>query len=148
MSFIEFEELALEIANNIYRHPQRQGVFPEEVYTMQHDIYSLGVCLLEIGLWESFVPGEDVSDLSTPGKVLGIYLQSHEFQNAMLMKKHLIGMAEKKLPTRIREKYKEVVVSILTCLDKENPDFGNQKEFEAEDGVFIGVRYIEKVCSL
>ena len=40
---------------NLYRHPCRQGEFPEKEYKMQHDIYSLGVCLLEIGLWESFV---------------------------------------------------------------------------------------------
>lgn len=39
---------------NLYRHPHRQGLVPEDAYTMQHDIYSLGVCLLEIGLWESF----------------------------------------------------------------------------------------------
>lgn len=29
---------------NLYRHPSRQGIPPEEVYMMQHDIYSLGVC--------------------------------------------------------------------------------------------------------
>jgi serine/threonine protein kinase len=40
---------------NIYRHPKRQGERPEEEYRMQHDIYSLGVCLLEIGLGTSFV---------------------------------------------------------------------------------------------
>jgi hypothetical protein len=31
------------------------GEFPAEEYKMQHDIYSLGVCLLEIGLWEPLV---------------------------------------------------------------------------------------------
>jgi hypothetical protein len=36
---------------NIYRHPKRQGLYLEERYTMNHDIYSLGVVLLEIGLW-------------------------------------------------------------------------------------------------
>ncbi|KAH8818197.1 hypothetical protein F5882DRAFT_472716 [Hyaloscypha sp. PMI_1271] len=35
---------------NLYRHPSRQGDFPEEAYIMQHDTYSLGVCLLEIRL--------------------------------------------------------------------------------------------------
>jgi Protein tyrosine and serine/threonine kinase len=40
---------------NLYRHPTRQGVQPEEVYSMQHDIYSLGVCLLEIGMGTSLV---------------------------------------------------------------------------------------------
>jgi hypothetical protein len=36
---------------NLYRHPERQGRNPQALYQMQHDIYSLGVCLLEIGMW-------------------------------------------------------------------------------------------------
>jgi hypothetical protein len=40
---------------NIYRHPRRQGQKPQDDYIMQHDIYSLGVCLLELGLWESLL---------------------------------------------------------------------------------------------
>ena len=40
---------------NLYRHPTRQGTRPIEDYRMQHDIYSLGVCLLEIGMWSSLV---------------------------------------------------------------------------------------------
>lgn len=132
---------------NIYRHPHRQGLFAEEVYSMKHDIYSLGVCLLEIGLWESFILCEDVSGPCAPADALGLNLQSPEFQNPMLMKKHLVDMAQKELPKRIGERYMEVVVNCLTCLDKENVDFGNQKEFEDEDGVLIGVRYIEKVWS-
>ena len=40
---------------NLYRHPTRQGIRPIEDYRMQHDIYSLGVCLLEIGVWSSLV---------------------------------------------------------------------------------------------
>ena len=41
--------------------------------------------------------------------------------------------------------YTEVVINCLTCLDEDNEDFGNPEEFEDEDGVQIGVRYIEKV---
>ena len=40
---------------NLYQYPTRQGMRPGEDYQMQHDIYSLGICLLEIGLWTSFV---------------------------------------------------------------------------------------------
>lgn len=38
---------------DLYQHPQRQGLHPDENYNMQHDIYSLGVCLLEVGIGES-----------------------------------------------------------------------------------------------
>ena len=43
---------------NIYRHPKRQFLEQNAEYTMAHDVYSLGVVLLELGLWGSngFVP--------------------------------------------------------------------------------------------
>ena len=43
---------------NIYRHPKRQFLEQNAEYTMAHDIYSLGVVFLELGLWGSngFVP--------------------------------------------------------------------------------------------
>ncbi|EPE31318.1 Protein kinase-like (PK-like) [Glarea lozoyensis ATCC 20868] len=36
---------------NVYRHPERQGV-PNASHHKEHDIYSYGVLLLEIGLWD------------------------------------------------------------------------------------------------
>ncbi|KAK5717432.1 hypothetical protein LTR17_016119 [Elasticomyces elasticus] len=44
--------------HNVYRHPARQGIERNEEYNMAHDVYSLGVVLLEIGMWGSkgFVP--------------------------------------------------------------------------------------------
>lgn len=36
--------------HNLYRHPERQGI-PIESFKPIHDIYALGVVLLEIGLW-------------------------------------------------------------------------------------------------
>jgi hypothetical protein len=38
------------IFRNIYRHPRRWGV-PTESFNAIHDIYALGVVLLEIGMW-------------------------------------------------------------------------------------------------
>lgn len=41
-----------EIVANLYRHPKRQGQ-PTKTFNMDHDIYSLGVVLVEIGLWKT-----------------------------------------------------------------------------------------------
>ncbi|KAJ2992671.1 hypothetical protein NUW58_g2092 [Xylaria curta] len=41
-----------DFLNNIYRHPQRQGTM-RQGHRKIHDIYSLGVVLLEIGLWQT-----------------------------------------------------------------------------------------------
>src|SRR5262249_24082831 len=43
--------------DNIYRHPQRQGMNPQYRYTMMHDIFSLGVIFAEIAFWRpSIIP--------------------------------------------------------------------------------------------
>lgn len=133
---------------NLYRHPRRQGLKPEEDYTMQHDIYSLGVCLLEIGLWESFVIYHDEDSHPTPSPVLAIlnHTEKDEIKKAYLVKDILVSLAKQRLPSRMGDIYTEIVVTCLTCLDGNNAVFGDESEFEDADGVLIGVRYIEKVC--
>ena len=130
---------------NLYRHPHRQGLNPEAIYTMQHDIYSLGVCLLEVGLWESFLLYEDGATAPLPASALGITLDGPAFKQPALMKEHLIALAKNDLPKRMGKRYEKIVVNCLTCLDQDNPDFGDQSEFEDLDGVLVGVKYIEKV---
>jgi hypothetical protein len=39
----------------IYQHPERQSTMVDEAFEARHDIYSLGVCMLEILLWTPFV---------------------------------------------------------------------------------------------
>lgn len=135
---------------NLYRHPRRQGTHLEEYYKMQHDIYSLGVCLLEIGLWTSFVcphgsgyepgPALDISyDLSTKDKGKG----------AFNVKRKLTAMAETSLPHRMGTKYTKIVVACLTCLDPdETNQFGKRASLEDEDGLIVGIQFIEKVSIL
>jgi len=51
----------------IYQHPERQDEYAEAAYEPRHDIYSLGVCMLEVLLWTPFVAtcisGSKVCDL-------------------------------------------------------------------------------------
>lgn len=130
---------------NLYRHPDRQGMNPEEVYNMQHDIYSLGVCLLEIGLWESFLSYENGTAAPLPAAALGLTSNGPEFIQATMIKEHLVALAKRDLAKQMGKRYEKVVVNCLTCLDHDNPDFGDQSEFEDPDGVLVGVKYIEKV---
>lgn len=130
---------------NLYRHPLRQGLHPEDVYTMQHDIYSLGVCLLEVGLWESFLSYTDSATPPLPATALGVALDGPELEQPARMKKHLVDLAKCHLPRRMGDRYEKIVVNCLTCLDQENGDFGDQSQFEDLDGVLVGVKYIEKV---
>jgi hypothetical protein len=49
----------------IYQHPERQGKYVDAVYKPKHDIYSLGVCILEILLWKSFVVRRSATSTQT-----------------------------------------------------------------------------------
>jgi hypothetical protein len=53
---------------DLYRHPQRQSHDLKEYYVMQYEIYSLGICLLEIGLWRSFILYSQDQKTPTPSQ--------------------------------------------------------------------------------
>jgi hypothetical protein len=147
---------------NIYRHPARQGEHPKDSYKMQHDIYSLGVCLLEIGLWASFVDygnedrplpkyGQLHRDFLAWAKASGVTLEeqppnvAYLGSTAILVKEYLLKLTGTTLLQRMGEIYAEVVATCLTCLDENNGDFGEEGEFIDSDEVLVGVRFIEKV---
>ena len=139
---------------DLYRHPSRQGLQPEEYYKMQHDIYSLGVCLLEIGLWTPFIIWNDTADrptTPTTGPDLDNIAQQLSLKDqrkkAYNIKRILVEMAKEQLPRRMGKIYAETVISCLTCLDADNQRFGDEGDFMDEDGILVGVRFIEKVSS-
>jgi hypothetical protein len=136
-----------EWSRDLYRHPDRQGLTPSEDYTMQHDIYSLGVCLLEIGLWRTFVVYKDDgnADSVTPTEWFGLSVEALMRKSPASKKRLLISAAEHNLPAKMGTAYTKIVVNCLTCLDQDNEDFGDKSEFQDQDGVLVGVRYIEKV---
>ena len=131
---------------NLYRHPMRQGRHPDEMYQMQHDIYSLGVCLLELGLCHSFVLQPDpprtgpLLEISTELKL------NNKRQTALNIKKKLIKLTTEKLPEMMGLVYTEVVVSCLTCLDSDATNmFADDKSLRDQDGILVGVAFIEKI---
>ena len=133
---------------NLYRHPTRQGKKPEDIipYIMQHDIYSLGVCLLELGLWSSFLTPDSEP---LPGAVLDIKAQlemSNITKAAWEIRDKLLNLAGRRLPQMMGRLYTSLVISCLTCLDSgESNIFGLEQDLWDEDGVSVGVAFIEKI---
>lgn len=125
---------------NIYRHPERQGEFLEQSYEMQHDIYSLGVCLLEIALWKSFVRW-DVTDTYPMKTVESEYILGGN-KTPWDTKKNLVQMAQDFIPRTLGNRYAEVTISCLKCLDGDN---GKDSGPLSEEGTSVGASYIEKV---
>ncbi|KAH8808783.1 HET-s/LopB domain protein [Xylogone sp. PMI_703] len=133
--------------HNLYRHPSRQGTHPQVNYQMQHDIYSLGVILLEIGLWTSFVHYVETGESSsTIGNSLWL---GHAQVSASENKLRFEELAMTELPSRLGKRYSDIVLLCLRCLDTGNgenqDDQGFGLDVTDEDGVTIGVRYIENV---
>lgn len=127
---------------NIYRHPERQGEFLEQSYEMQHDIYSLGVCLLEIALWKSFVRW-DATD-TYPTKTVESQRILGGNKSPWDTKKNLVQMAQDLIPRTLGNRYAEVTISCLKCLDLDG-DNGREGALLRKEGVSVGASYIEKV---
>jgi hypothetical protein len=68
-----------------------------------------------------------------------------ETKRALCIKELFIAAAQERLPIMVGPKYGNVVVSCLSCRDKDNQGFGDESEFQDSDGVVIGVKYIERV---
>jgi hypothetical protein len=131
---------------NIYRHPERQGLIPRVPYSMMHDIYSLGVIFTEIALWRS-------SLVMTRDKETGIIGPCHnpDFWGSLYetrRKEHdpekiqslYRKLARSAVPKYIGGRFAQVIESCLTCLD------GGFDDAKGEDSdSAIGVAYIEKV---
>ncbi|GAP82493.2 putative protein kinase-like [Rosellinia necatrix] len=83
---------------DIYRHPDRQR-HPSQPFNKMHDIYALGVVLLEIGLWQ------EASSLEKSG--FSRYPEPHA------IKKHIIRHAEKRLGAKMGGGYQSVVLKCL-----------------------------------
>lgn len=120
---------------------------------MQHDIYSVGVILLEIGLWESFVT-YDGSDTGGQGyqvpvpneRIAQMSLNGEKFRvkRALQNKEILEELAQQELPIRMGQKYTDVVLLCLQCLDDVD-NIGSNTEYVDEDGLIVGVRFVESI---
>ncbi|OJJ66421.1 hypothetical protein ASPBRDRAFT_49055 [Aspergillus brasiliensis CBS 101740] len=94
-----------EIEPNFYRHPDRQGD-PRRPFSRLHDIYALGVVLLEIGLWKT------VSRLFETrikeGQRTGKLPKSRDICAA------LTSLAQRDLPKEMGSAYASAVVACLS----------------------------------
>jgi hypothetical protein len=87
---------------------------------MLHDIYSLGVILLEVGLWRSLldwkIPDHGVLPAGLQALLLGIDV-SGIMANPSIVQSKLIETAKRQLPRVMGNSYTSVVVSCLSCVE-------------------------------
>lgn len=103
-----------DIGLNVYRHPDRQG-FPAEHHRKEHDLYSYGVLLLEIGLWE----------LVTERCVKIDRRETSRFE----MRDSIIKQARERLGHKMSNSYTKAT---MTCLES---TFGVDNDDAADSGL-------------
>ncbi|OTB20384.1 hypothetical protein K445DRAFT_312833 [Daldinia sp. EC12] len=106
---------------DVYRHPERQGR-PTQFFSKIHDIYALGVVLLEIGLWQQ------ATSLEKSGFT--------KVRDPYAIKKQLVRNAEKRLASKMGEKYKQAVLKCLengfNVVDDSREDLRLQQAFRSQ----------------
>jgi hypothetical protein len=94
---------------DLYCHPDRQGQPNDDIirYQMCHDLYSLGVILLEIGLW---MPLEREKSLTN--------IRNGTFENSsakhIAVRGALLKLAKEKLGIALGERYCQIVIDCLS----------------------------------
>jgi Protein tyrosine and serine/threonine kinase len=119
---------------NIYLPPERHRLAKGDDFTMQHDVYSLGVVLLEIAIWSAFTDRKGIGQrLWEPGQ--GGILAPEALQN------EYIRIANSQIPRLLGKRYRDAVVACLTGLkDEEKGHLLDDK-----DGFVVGLAYITQV---
>ncbi|KAL4909602.1 hypothetical protein BDW74DRAFT_143367 [Aspergillus multicolor] len=93
-----------EAEPNLYRHPDRQGD-PDKPFERRHDIYALGVVLLEIGIWVTMsrLMAKKISETKKTGRL-------PKDKDVLI---ELVAWAKQKLPTEMGYGYSQAVLSCL-----------------------------------
>lgn len=123
-----------EWQKSVYLSPERQRLNVGDEFTMAHDVYSLGVLLLEVALWEDF---------TTPICAKRLFWQkgTQQLKAPEELRASLVMSAETDIPRLLGTKYADAVVACLIGLkEDDSPGFLTDK-----DGVIKGTAYIIQV---
>ncbi|KAH7146084.1 hypothetical protein EDB81DRAFT_933860 [Dactylonectria macrodidyma] len=96
----------------VYRHPSRWDLFPDQRFSILHDIYSLGVIMLEVGSWTSLCKGESGVVFHSMIREQMSRPTGHDAQ------KRFIEIATKDLPVCMGTTYAEITVDCLKAVEE------------------------------
>lgn len=120
----------------IYQHPERVEIDGRitQSYTKAHDVYSLGIVLLEIGLWKPLSTIEDVRTLFT-GNVNASSTGGHHLGQELMEKREKLFL---KLARTTDVCMGDTYASIVENCLKVNPQ---------ADFIFDVLEELEQLCS-
>ena len=142
------ENPAEDWQEDIYRHPHRHGIRAQARYNTGHDIYSLGVCLLEIGLWNPLLTYNTTTKEVDPAAyfveaaatLLNVAPAHFDimaaFRRPSDIQQVLFNLAAERLPSQMGMDYARLVTQCLTCLEG---GFGDENDFSKMSSVEAGL---------
>ncbi|KAI7970876.1 hypothetical protein EIK77_008056 [Talaromyces pinophilus] len=143
---------------DIYTHPSRHTRGTR--YTMAHDIYSLGVNLLEIALWDSFLIFDTHerarifnNEALEGGRVICDNLKAGDKEAGKRMKELYEIAAKALLPISMGCCFRDVVIDCLGAVERGfvhadadgDGDGDGARETQEEEEERIGLEYIDRV---
>jgi hypothetical protein len=134
------------LAVNVSQHPMRWGIRAPNRFSMLHDVYSLGVVLLEIGRWKPIVRRDPTSGKTEMWNELADLVDGAELKEGVMPKRlteRLIDCAEKFLPSKMGQTYADVVVACLSTTFEVGID-GVPDENREER---VGLGYLRNIVS-
>lgn len=130
-----------DLYKSLYRHPTRWGIFPDQRFSMLHDIYSLGVVMLEIGTWISLCSGDEDQLSGFHRKIRKQMLQGgpEEVHN------RLIELADNDLRVHMGSAYAEVAVACLRCVEDRLLEGGEKDEASEVESEPMEAAFLDRV---
>ncbi|KAJ9489697.1 hypothetical protein VN97_g3567 [Penicillium thymicola] len=143
----------ITLQKKIYQHPERQLPLADKEYSMAHDVYSLGVCMLEILNWESVLEADNSSvseafkeAFRALGNDTGGSEQDGYTRFPEVIKRTLVYLNEITTPVAAGAKISHLVQRFLTCRDEKDDDNEDLEEpvvLEGKDRRRIAINFVD-----
>ncbi|EJC99787.1 uncharacterized protein FOMMEDRAFT_160228 [Fomitiporia mediterranea MF3/22] len=123
------------LAMNLYIHPRHLISYKRKKFQMRDDIYSLGICLLEVAIWRSlliwdsendgFVFDHSVVDLSDDHyeEILESRGHSTQHDKSWLRRFDLMEFVQKTVPITMGDTLKDIILNCLTFGEHDTPSY-------------------------
>ncbi|KAF7536184.1 hypothetical protein G7054_g4734 [Neopestalotiopsis clavispora] len=130
------------LEEKVYRHPSRQVATPDSSFSLLHDVYSLGVVLLEVSIWRSSIKlNEEMQWVHNPdfwGNLLSSRLKTKDPLDVASL---YLKLVKKIVPRYVGARMASVIERCLTCSLEDDDETDNN------ESAMLSIRYVEEVMA-
>ncbi|KAL5536300.1 hypothetical protein ACEPAF_121 [Sanghuangporus sanghuang] len=140
-------ELRKKLWVALYQHPRHLSTSEHLPYETRDDVFSLGICLLEIGIWKSLFVWDEERELFDCDKTV-LDFTPEKYRSELdgckaptrfrpgLRRRDLIKFAQEKVPVAMGTTFRDVVVDCLT-FGEQNRNIADMAERQKDNVAFL-----------